>query len=51
MNCRASDRKSGNAGRTHAGNEDNAITGLMFAILINVIGNRQDRELKRRGRS
>jgi hypothetical protein len=28
-----------------------AITGLMFAILINVIGNRQDRELKRRGRS
>jgi hypothetical protein len=27
------------------------IGGLLFAILINVIGNRQDREFKRRGHS
>jgi MFS-type transporter involved in bile tolerance (Atg22 family) len=25
-----------------------AVTGLIFAILVNVIGNRQDREAKRR---
>ena len=28
-----------------------AITGLIFAIVINVIGDRQDREAKRRGGS